>query len=61
MKVIVELPTGATMEVECTPQLLKQIRERSSLDPNAEVTPDHVRRFLAIELISALSKEVPSA
>lgn len=61
MKVIVELPNGGSMEVECTPLLLEQIRERYKLEPNEEVTPEHIRRFITIELMTAIQKESPDA
>lgn len=57
MNVVVELPNGGTMDVECTPLLLEQVRLRYAIPSADEVTPDHIRRFIALELMTAIHKE----
>ena len=61
MKVIIELPNGKSMEVECTPLLLEQVRKRYKLEPDEEGLSEHIKRFIVVELMTAIQKQSPDA
>ena len=53
----VELPRGGTLDLEYTEKFISIVREWASLNPDDEVTDQHIRTYLYGAMKNAIDKD----